>query len=132
MSFFSIIPQYISWHYTIAFFEIFLLWKNFSWFLWNFFSIKLLFKTLFSPFRRLDVRRKKFDIESFFESLVTNTLMRILGFVLRAILIIFGILFIILLFCFFVGFLIVWIFLPFILLGMLILGFMTVFKASKI
>lgn len=132
MSFFSIIPQYISWHYTVAFFELFLLWKNFSWFLWNFFSIKILFKTLLAPFRRLDVGRKKFDVESFFESLVVNTLMRLLGLILRSVLIILGILSLCFLFIFFVGFLLLWVLLPFILLGMLILGFVTVFRTTNI
>lgn len=129
MSFLSIIPQYISWHYTRGFMEVILLFKNFSWFIWNFFSVKVLFKTLFYPFKRLDIKSRGFNPEAFFESLATNTLMRLLGFVLRSFFIILGIVTLIAFFLFSIIFIFVWTILPFVLLGMFVLGFITIFKS---
>lgn len=57
---------------------------NYLWFVANFFSLKLLARTLFSPWRRLSVSGGRGKEDSFFGALAINTLMRLVGFGIRA------------------------------------------------
>src|SRR5688572_8031457 len=82
--------DYLFWHYRNGISDAKNLSKNLLWFLWNFFSINLLLKTLFSPWQKLNERRTKGSLQSFFESLVINTLMRLVGAVIRLIFIFLG------------------------------------------
>lgn len=133
MNFLLIIPHYISWHYTKAIADLIYLFKNFIWFIWNFFSIYILLKTLFVPFRKLNVQRtKRFDLEDFFSALITNFLMRLIGFGIRTIFILFGIFSLFFFTVFYALFFMIWIILPVIILSMFILGIFAVFKIPKI
>lgn len=58
----------------------FIIWKNLLWFFAQFFSLVLLSKTLFQPFKRLRD-----------ESFIVNVIMRVAGFLLRSFVIILGI-----------------------------------------
>lgn len=83
--------SYVLWHYTTAYRELYGVSKNFLWFLYHFFSIGVLGRTLFAPWQKLDEPYKKgFNIEAFFEVLILNTLMRLLGFFIRSFVIIIG------------------------------------------
>ena len=118
-----LIPFYIKWHYTEGFKDLSRNWKSFIAFVLHFFSIGLLFRTWFAPFGRLDEEyRKEFGAEVFFETLVTNTLMRVVGFVLRAFVIVIGLL--TLLFMVVLGpvALVLWALAPFIILFLFTLG----------
>lgn len=133
MNFLLIAPHYISWHYTKAISDLINLFKDFTWFIWNMFSIKILLKTLFVPFQKLSVKStKKFDIQEYFSALATNLLMRILGFVLRTFFIILGLLSLVFFTALSAVFFIVWLILPLILIGMFVLGVIASFKISKI
>ena len=115
--------SYISWHYTSAFLEIFSIWRNFLVFFYNLFSIPLLLKTLFSPWKRLDENKPSIlNFEDFFSVIIVNTLMRLIGAVMRIFVIFTGVL--TLIFSFIVGFLFVlfWPLLPFIALFTLVSG----------
>ncbi|MCK5060047.1 MAG: hypothetical protein KAR00_02805 [Candidatus Pacebacteria bacterium] len=82
--FVTFIPHYLVWHYTRAIKDFFKVFRNFIWFFYHFFSIPVLARTLFSPFRRMGEQYKEgLDIEAFFETFVVNTLMRIVGVVAR-------------------------------------------------
>ena len=60
----------------------------------NFFSVPLLLKTFFAPWRRYKWRYPKgFDVLEFFNTLISNTFSRILGAIVRVVLIIIGALF---------------------------------------
>ena len=86
-----LIPFYARWHYTEGIKDLFRNWKSFIAFVLHFFSLGLLVKTWFAPFGRLDDEYKReFDAEAFFETLVANTLMRLVGFVLRTFVIVMG------------------------------------------
>lgn len=123
MNIFLLVPHYIVWHYTQAISNLFAIWGNLIWFLYNFFSIKLLFQTLLSPFERLTEESKGgLDIESFFSALIVNTLMRIVGFFVRSIVIIIGLLSILLLFLGGLFLFIIWLFIPFLILLFFVLG----------
>ncbi len=133
MNFLLIFPHYISWHYTRGLSDLIRLCKNIIWFIWNFFSIKVFLKTLLSPFKRLDVRaRNKFSVEDIFSALVTNMLMRILGFILRSFFIVLGLSIEIIFIAAALVFFIVWLLVPFILLAMLVAGFIAMIKIKRI
>lgn len=104
--------SYLLWHYTVAWSDLVRLYRNFSWFLWNFFSIRILFGTLFSPWRRLHEGARK-DIGGLLGSVIINLILRGIGFVARSATILTGLIALILLALFFLVFLVAWPFLPF-------------------
>jgi hypothetical protein len=88
------VTDYIKWHYGRGFRELMGLSSNFLRFILHFFSLGLLFKTLFHPWRRMSENYSSgLDIEAAFSSLVVNMIMRSVGFVSRAGIIIVGLLF---------------------------------------
>lgn len=120
MHVFLALPYYLSWHYTDAFVDMLNIWKNFLSFLFEFFSIPLLLKTLFSPWRRMQESYTR--IEDFFEHLIVNTLMRFVGAFFRLIIIIFGLASLFLCFVLGIVFFLLWTALPFILIYTLLQG----------
>jgi len=89
----NIFSEWILWQFYEV--PIFLLevWKNYLSFAANIFSVKTLLKTLFSPWRKYNWRYPKgFDIVEFFNTLISNIFSRILGFLMRIVLIITGLL----------------------------------------
>ncbi len=92
MLFVSILHHYLLWHYTNAFLEIFHVWTNFFWFIVNFFSIPQLLRSLFSPWKRIvEERKKAFDFEDIAGVVVIGIFSRIIGFILRAVIILTGV-----------------------------------------
>ncbi|MEX0931179.1 MAG: hypothetical protein WDZ88_00350 [Candidatus Paceibacterota bacterium] len=88
-----LLTAYIQWHYTRALTEMVSIGKTIVWFLYHFFSISILAKTLFAPFKRLDEkggRRLQPDV------LAVNIIMRVVGFTLRFLVLLLGLLFILL------------------------------------
>jgi len=129
MNFLSIIPYYLSWHYSQGILGYFNLWKNFLWFLWNFFSIKILLRTFFQPFKRLKEKyHGGLDVENFLSTLIITTIMRLVGMVLRAVIIVIGIVVVVI---FIVGGLLgflAWLVLPFLTLWFLIISIIALTK----
>lgn len=103
--------SYLFWHYTTAWGDLLRLYRNFSWFLWNFFSVKILTSTLFAPWRRLHEGASK-ETAGFLGSLIVNLILRCIGFVARTFTILIGLSALVLLFAAFLVFLALWIFLP--------------------
>lgn len=88
----SILVLYVKWHFLIAPLAILSGWRNILIFNLSYFSIPLLLKTLISPWRRSLVSYAKgFHIAKFFESLASNLISRIIGFVIRTFVISVGI-----------------------------------------
>lgn len=105
--------QYTSWHYSRGIHDTVVLWSNIIWFLSHFFSLSLLISTLFSPWKRLQEKRKAgFDIEDVLSVFLVNILMRILGFLFRITLITLGLLFLTLALLAMVLHLAIWILFP--------------------
>jgi len=129
MNFLLIIPNYLSWHYGRALSDYFKVWKNLIWFLWNFFSIKVLLKTFFLPFKRLkETYAGNLDVESFLNSIIITTLMRVVGMVARSAIIICGL---VALIFFIIGGLfgfVVWLFLPLIIPALIITSLIALIK----
>ena len=108
-----IILQFLVWHFYDAPKGILKAFKNFLVFNFNFFSIGLLFKTIFSHWRRYkESYGRGFDIKRYFSVFVGNLISRILGALVRTVTIFVGLLagFFIFLAAIFVF--LVWLFLP--------------------
>lgn len=120
----NIFFQWVFWHFIEMPKEIVRAWKNFFLFNLNYFSIFLLLKTLFFPWRKYSCSYGRgFDFNRYIEAFLSNLIFRILGAVIRSVLIFVGLLtqiFIVL-----VGaiVLISWLLLPAFLIAGLIFGF---------
>ena len=109
------------WYYGEALKNVLTAWRNFIIFALNYFSIPLLFKTLFAPWRRdITKRPHGLDLKKFFEYLAFNTISRGVGFVVRFFTILAGIIYLILTIIIGGIFFILWIILPLLILGLLI------------
>jgi len=92
MGFATLLPVYFLWHYTTALRDLIGLWGNFLWFVLNFFSVGLLARTLFSPWRRLKEykRSRGLDLGEALGNAAVNLIMRLVGVFVRAATIIAG------------------------------------------
>ncbi|MBZ9578495.1 hypothetical protein KJA14_01450 [Patescibacteria group bacterium] len=120
----NILIQYLVWHFFDVPKEILLGWRNFLLFNLNYFSIPLLLKTFFSHWRQYkwDYGRG-FDIPRYIESFFSNLISRILGAIMKSILIFIGILTEIFVVLFGVIIFVGWIVLPVLLIAGLWFGF---------
>ncbi len=84
------------WYYTRAFRDILSVWLNFMWFIVHFFSIPLLLRTLFAPWRRMTDEGEHRSVESFMEAFVMNIMTRVFGAITRIIIITIGLTFLVL------------------------------------
>ena len=87
------VTDYMRWHYREAPAALFHIWLNLMRYTEQLFSVRLHAHTLFSPWHRItDTPRKKFDVEEFAMAFVVNTMSRLIGFLLRTLLIVIGLL----------------------------------------
>ncbi len=118
-----VILQFWGWYYTKAVKGLINAWNNFIVFVGEYYSIPLLLRTIFHPWRR-DITKygRGFSIKNFLETLSFNFISRSIGFVIRFFTIIIGL--ICLLGVIILGFtaLILWILLPLILAFFIITG----------
>lgn len=126
MHVFLALPYYLAWHYTTALSDMKNIWKNFFSFIWNFFSIGLLVRTLFSPWHKMAENYGK--IEDLFGNLIVNTMMRLVGAVVRLLFIIMGLFSIVLCAVVGVAVYIFWLVLPFLLIYTLLQGIYLITK----
>jgi len=117
-------PYYVKWHYGRGLKDLF---RNISIgvsFVFSWFSVSELTQTLFAPWRRLgEEYQKGFHPEEFFSALLINTIMRIVGFVFRLIVIAAGLIATGLAIAASLVIAFVWIFYPFVLAFLLVLFF---------
>ena len=109
------------WHYTTAWVDIARLYSNFAWFLFHFFSIPILLRTLLSPWKRLHESRKGSEGGAL-GAFLLNSVTRIAGAVIRLATITAGVFSLALLTVVFIAFLFAWLFIPLILLWLVITG----------
>ncbi|MDP3996470.1 MAG: hypothetical protein Q8P86_02130 [bacterium] len=115
----SLPVHYFVWHYGGAFRDIFRIETNIMWFLYNFFSLSILFKTFFSPWRRLSENKNE---DAFWQRIIINTIMRLVGFLARLVTVISGLFIILIAFIVSVAFYVIWFLLPAIVVVLLIGG----------
>jgi hypothetical protein len=122
MNFVFAVTEYLSWHYSSAFRDAVLIWRNFFWFVVHFFSIPLLSKTLFHPWRRMEETYTRTGMNDFFAVMVTNVMSRFLGFLVRLILILIGVYVFISMFILMFVFFAVWLVAPAIPFVLIVIG----------
>ncbi len=127
MAFFQLIPVYLLWHYTTAWADLARLYSNFAWFLFHFFSIPILLRTLLSPWKRLHESRKGGEGGAL-GAFLLNSITRIVGAVIRLITIAAGVFSLALLTVFFVAFLFAWLFMPLIIFALALSGVVGLFS----
>jgi len=105
--------DYVRWHYGRSLSEGYAMFKNFEWFVYQFFSVPILLNTFFDKFERLgEEYRKGSGASGIFEAIIVNTLMRLVGMCFRTVLIFVGIVCMMFIALFFIVFGIIWIVLP--------------------
>ena len=83
--------RYLKWHFVDAARDILQGWGNILWFNLNYFSVLLLLRTFFSPWRGIRWQRKRgFAFGDFLFTLASNLISRILGAIMRTFLIVAG------------------------------------------
>jgi len=115
------------WYYGEATKSVLTAWKNYVIFSLSYFSIPLLIRTLFAPWKRdITMKPRGLDLKRLFEYIAFNLISRSLGFVVRFFTIIVGVIFFFLVIIFGAIFFVIWIFLPFILAGLLIFSIISI------
>ena len=119
--------SYAVWHYSRGLQDFLNVWSNFLWFLYNFFSVSLLVRTLFSPWRRMDeLGRSGFHLKAFLEKFVTNLIVRGIGICARFFVIVSGCLTILTGFILGFIFFVAWCLLPVVIVGLIVFGFRSI------
>jgi len=120
----NIFIQYLEWQFFDVPKNILQAWQNCLRFNLNYWSVPLLLKTLFSHWRRYQYSYGKgFNFKRYFEAFTFNMISRVLGSIMRSVLIVLGLLTEI--FVFLAGAIVflIWLILPFLLVGGFFYGF---------
>jgi hypothetical protein len=113
----NIFIEWLVWHFYEMPKFLLQVWGNYILFALNYFSLPILLKTFFNPWRRYKwYYPKGFDIKEFFNTLISNTFSRILGVIMRIVLIVVGILFQIFVVVAGATIFVLWILMPFIII----------------
>ncbi len=123
MPFALLVTHYTHWHYAEAPAGLFHVWLNFMRYTEQLFSIRLHAHTLFSPWHRIvDEPAKKYDLEEYALSFVVNVMSRVIGFLLRTVLIITGLFVMALLGIAIIPTLLIWYAAPVVIVGSILTG----------
>lgn len=124
----NILIQYLEWHFLDSTKGVLAGWKNCLRFNLNYWSLPILTRTLFSHWRRYKYAYgKPFSFTRYFEVFTFNMLSRIMGFLMRSVLIILGFLAEICVFAAGIIVLLFWLALPLLLILSFIYGFKILF-----
>lgn len=79
--------EYLTWQYGNGIREYLHAWQNIHWFFWRVFSVPLLLRTFFSPFRRTsESYGRGFDPAVIAQTLLINVITRFVGALVRGVL----------------------------------------------
>lgn len=93
------------------------------WFEWHFFSVGILLRSFFEPWKRLgEEKGEKFKLEQWLQATVINTLMRLIGMSLRALILIFALAVFVFTTLVVTLFVAMWCLLPFIVVALVVRG----------
>ncbi len=107
--------DYFIWHYSMAIKDIIGICRNFIWFIYNFFSVSVVLRSFFSPWKRLNEQYEKGSgLEGIFSAFIVNTMMRIVGMIIRGVTLLIAGLALFFGISFSIVFLVLWAFVPFI------------------
>jgi|SRR3989344_3083776 len=116
----NIVIAWLAWHFYQMPKFLIVVWNNYFSFGADFFSVPLLLSTLFSPWRRYKWRYPKgFNLGEYFSAFISNLFSRIVGAMVRMMLVVVG--FLLLVFIGIAGavLIIAWIAIPFFLVGLI-------------
>ena len=86
--------EYLTWQYSEGMREYMRAWQNIHWFLWRVFSVTLLLRTFFAPFRRTgEFYGRGFDPAAMAQTFLVNLITRLVGMMARSMLLIVALLF---------------------------------------
>ena len=118
-----ILLRFWAWYYTGAVKSLVKIWKDFIIFVKEYYSIPLLLKTLISPWKRDVTRRPRgLDIKKLFEALFFNLISRGIGFLIRSITVVIGLVSLIGVIVFGFLALVLWLILPALLVFFIVVG----------
>lgn len=118
MSALSLPLFYIIWHYTGALKDFWRFFFTILWFLYHFFSLPILVRTFFAPWRRLKEHTRGHPLEDF----IANTALRLVGIVMRSATIVAGVVALILAVVLLIAAFFVWLSLPLLVPMLLVFG----------
>ena len=107
-----VIKDYLIWHFGSALKDLNIIFGNIVWFIYHFFSMAMMMRTFFRPFKRIEERYTHLDLGEIFEHLIVNTLMRFVGIVFRSFLLFMGVIVELLVITFWPIAILLWITLP--------------------
>lgn len=118
---------YLAWHYSTALRQTLDVWRNFLWYVIELFSIPILMRTLFAPWKRITDSFSGGGLEDYFGTIIFNVLSRIFGFIFRIPIIFVGLLCVALMAGGLVIFYILWLFFPLILIWLISYGLVFIY-----
>ena len=78
------LQHYVTWHYGQALTEYLRVYRNFVWFITEFFSLRQLCASLFAPYRRItEPKPRFFNFSAWISALIINGMSRIVGALIR-------------------------------------------------
>ncbi|HBB65256.1 MAG TPA: hypothetical protein DCZ84_01295 [Candidatus Vogelbacteria bacterium] len=87
----TLFAHYLLWHYTRAYSDLLHIAGNLLWFLYHFFSIPELTRTWFAPWKRLHEEPGSIiNMSDYLSGVLMNLIIRVIGILLRTILITVG------------------------------------------
>ena len=90
------LKDYLIWHYSLALKDFYEKVKDFFVFNFHFFSYRHLFRHWISPILRLKEEKFEFSFDSIVSFVIINIFTRSLGFILRSLIILIGLIFLVL------------------------------------
>ncbi len=124
----SLFFDYVLWHYGRAYINGATVWANLMWFVMHFFSVPLILRTLFSPWKRMREEYTHGGFEDFMGMIVVNIMTRIIGFFVRIVILIVGMVSFIATFAGFILWSVVWTLLPIFIIGTISGGILLIFS----
>lgn len=130
MRFLAVVVHYLIWHYSRALVEFSHIYKNIILFVYNFFSVPILLRSYFAPWRRMGEAYPKnvLNFSELFSVLLINLIMRSVGMVMRTIMIVAGLLVLAVILVLYPILIISWLLLPLFIIILILLGFGLLFK----
>lgn len=123
MAFSTLLLDYLAWHFSPGLIDFWKVWADLVYFIYHFFAIPIHLKSVFKPLYRLNDTNAEFGIWPYVELKLYNIIMRLVGFVFRAVTLIIGLVCILLHLIFGVFLFVVWFFLPPVILILFVYGF---------
>ncbi len=126
MKYIKLFFYYLTWHYTSALHDFYALWRTLLWFSLNYFSVRVLIKTIYKPFSHLT--ESNYIYKKVKEPMFLILVKGFFGFLVRLFTIILGLISWVLIFTFGIVALAVWLALPALIIFFFITGLTAVFQ----